>query len=88
MRTAEQIDAYIVRKHEDGSVAGNIASGLSLPVSYVHARMRALGLDCGPSDHTPVYKVHPMWSADGHELRTAIWQRQRDGASATLRGRP
>lgn len=87
MRTAAEIDAYIIRKHRAGGVPGLIASNLGLPVSDVRARLNAMGLDGGSSDHTNIYRVHPMWAADGYELRAAIWQRQHDGARATLRGR-
>lgn len=83
-RAPAEIDAFITARHATGTVPGNIAGHLKLPVHVVTQRMTALGLAFEPGDRIPTYKVHPMWNAAPHELRHWIWQRQRDGAREAL----
>lgn len=87
-RSAEEIDEIITRKAEAGDRPYTIADRLDLPVADVRARLVALGFPDDREGHHNKYSVHPKWDSDPHELRLWIWQRQRDGAAATLRGRP
>ena len=87
MRSLDEIDALIRQKHAAGSVPGNIAGSLGLRVGFVIGRLDAMGIEYEEGGHEPKYRVHPMWDATPGELRHAIWQRQHDGAVATLRRR-
>lgn len=86
MRTLEQIDDFIRIKAADGTVPGNIAGSLGLPVGFVFGRMDALGIERDEYDNSPKYRVHPKWDAEPDVQRFWIWERQRDGARDTLRG--
>lgn len=87
MRTLAQIDQFIIKKHAEGSVPGNIASHLGIAVSFIHGRMDVLGIDHEGSDRQNKFNVHRMWNLEGHELRCAIWERETSGAHDTLQGR-
>ena len=88
MRSGEEIDGIIARRAEAGDRPYLIADRLDLPVADVRARLVALGFPSDREGTQNKYAVHPKWDSDPHELRLWIWQRQRDGAAATLRGRP
>lgn len=81
-RTRGQMDKFIIRKAAQGTVPGNIAASLKVPVGFVFGRMDALGIEHSGSEHGPKYRVDPMWDADPEERRIWIWERQRKGARA------